>query len=347
MQPAQTLGQISARVLTDLEPILTAEAPSMVLVQGDTSTAFAGALAAFLHGIPVGHVEAGLRTYDNQNPFPEEMNRRCIDVFAELCFAPTATSKQALLSERVASDRIVVTGNTGIDALYAISGRPHEFTSSELRAIDFTDGSTTLLVTTHRRESFGAPLEQVCAAVRDLLASYPRLRVILPVHPNPAVAGIVIPMLGGVDRVHLVEPLDYVNFVHLMDAVDLVLTDSGGVQEEAPALGKPVLVIREVTERPEAITAGTARLVGTDQAAIVAAVSLLLEDASEYRRMSKAASPYGDGHAARRTVHAIRNYLGLDGTVADEFDPARVSTSAGASPPMRTVSRSVSTDALR
>ncbi len=321
MQPGQTLTQITVRAITELERVIQEQHPDLVLVQGDTTTAFVGGLAGFYHQTAVGHVEAGLRTRDKYNPYPEEVNRHMLDVISDLCFAPTDISRQALLTEGIPESRILVTGNTVIDALQMTVALSHQFTIPTLQEIPFGPPRRTLLVTSHRRENLGAPLEGICQALRELLISYDDLQLVFPVHLNPRVRETVWSILGDVDRVWLIEPVDYLDFVHLMNAVDLVITDSGGIQEEAPSLGKPVLVIRETTERPEAITAGTVRLVGTRKEAIVTAVSTLLDDAEEYTRMQRAVNPYGDGHAAERTVHAIRHFFGLVDTLPQPFSP--------------------------
>jgi UDP-N-acetylglucosamine 2-epimerase (non-hydrolysing) len=283
----------------------------MVLVQGDTTTALAGGLAAFYRQVSVGHVEAGLRTHDKYNPFPEEMNRRLLDALADICFAHTETAKRALLSEGVSSDRIFVSGNTVIDALQIAVAQDHEFSAPALRQIPFGSGRTTLLVTAHRRESLGNPLTEICHGLKDLLMARHDLQVVFPVHLNPKVRETVWSILGNVERAYLLDPLDYLDFVHLMNACDLLVTDSGGIQEEAPALGKPVLVIRETTERPEALVAGTARLVGTSRQGIVTAVLTLLNRPMEYARMCQAANPFGDGEAAIRIVDSVRHIFGL------------------------------------
>ena len=311
MRSRQSLAAITVRALTGLDRILRREKPDLVLVQGDTTTSFVGALAAFYRKIPVGHVEAGLRTGDKYNPFPEEINRCLVDVFADLCFAPTLTARNALLSAGTLESRIFVTGNTVIDALQAAVHKACGFAQPALRQLRFRPPRRTLLVTAHRRESFGPPMEAICRALRVLLTTRKDLQVVFPVHLNPNVRNTVSSLLGDVERAWLTDPLDYLDFVQLMQAADLILTDSGGVQEEAPALGKPVLVCRETTERPEAVAAGTSRLVGTDSRHLVAAVSQLLDDPVEYSRMAHAANPYGDGHAAERVVGCLRYFLGL------------------------------------
>jgi UDP-N-acetylglucosamine 2-epimerase (non-hydrolysing) len=311
MQPGQSLSEITARILTRLDSVLASESPNLVMVQGDTTTAFVAGLAAFYHQVPVAHVEAGLRTRDKYDPYPEEINRQFIDILADLCYAPTLTAKEALLSEGVPEARILVTGNTVIDTLLTVVSLNHEFTVPALRQIDFGLPRQTLLVTAHRRESHGAPLEEICYALRDLLTAREDLQLIFPVHLNPKVQETAYSILGDIERALLIEPLGYLDFVHLMRRADIIVTDSGGLQEEAPALGKPVLVIRETTERPEAIAAGTARLVGTGRHNIVAAVSHLLDDSAEYTRMQRATNPYGDGHAAQRIADSVRHFFGL------------------------------------
>jgi len=327
MQPGQSLTDITLRALESLDRIISLEKPDMVLVQGDTTTAFIGGLAAFYHQIPVGHVEAGLRTRDKYNPYPEEINRHFLGVLADLCFAPTNTARQALLAEGVPEKRILVTGNTVIDALLMALDQEHAFTVPTLQTIDFEPPRKTLLVTAHRRESHGAPLENICHDLRDLLLAHGELQLIFPVHLNPRVRETAFSILGGLERAFLVEPLDYPDFIHLMKRADIIVTDSGGVQEEAPALGKPVLVIRATTERPEAIEAGTARLIGTERYSIVSAVSQLLDDPVEYARMQHAANPYGDGYAAQRIVDTVCHFFDLLPARPTPFTPTRRASS--------------------
>jgi UDP-N-acetylglucosamine 2-epimerase (non-hydrolysing) len=303
MRPGQSLFDVTGRALAGLEEVYTAERPDVLLVQGDTTTAFVGALAAYYLRIQVGHVEAGLRTGDKFRPFPEEINRRLVGVLGDYHFAPTQTAKANLLDEGADSATVFVTGNTVIDALLDVTARPYTFRMPELADLD--DRRRLVLVTIHRRESFGPPMEEMCQAVAEVAASADDLDVVLPVHPNPRVQETVRSILTDVPRVHLTEPLDYEAFAHLMKRCTLVLTDSGGVQEEAPSLGKPVLVLREKTERPEAIEAGTARLVGVDRARIVAEARRLLEDADAYAVMARAANPYGDGRAAERIADVL------------------------------------------
>lgn len=321
--PGQSLTEITVRALVGLEGLMRCENPDLVLVQGDTTTAFVGGLAAFYRQTPIGHIEAGLRTRDKYTPYPEEINRHFLDVLADLCFAPTLTAKEALLAEGIPESRILVTGNTVIDALLTTVAQAHQFTVPALQHINFGPPHRTLLVTAHRRESLGVPLENICLALRDLLIAREELQVVFPVHLNPRVREAVWSILGDMQRAWLVDPLDYLDFVHLMRCADVIVTDSGGVQEEAPVLGKPVLVIRMTTERPEAIKAGTARLVGTARQDIVAAVSQLLDDPDEYARMKQAINPYGDGHAAKRIVDAIRHFFGLLATRPLPFQAER------------------------
>ena len=310
MRPGQDLFTITAEILQAIRRVYEAERPDVVLVHGDTTTTFAATLAAFYLRIPVGHVEAGLRTGNLYSPWPEEANRRLTSALAAMHFAPTPTSRDNLLRENVPGERIFVTGNTVIDALLAV--RDKLDASAELRArmqagaAFLRSDARLLLITGHRRENFGGGFERICDAIAALAARYPDLDLVYPVHLNPNVQEPVRRLLSGISNVHLIEPLDYLPFVHLMTRATLILTDSGGIQEEAPSLGKPVLVMRDTTERPEAVEAGTVRLVGTDARTIVEGVSRLLDDAGEYRRMSVAHNPYGDGHACGRIVAALR-----------------------------------------
>ena len=318
MRPGQDLTDVTARVLTGMRGVLEAEAPDWVLVHGDTTTAMAAALAAFYARVRIGHVEAGLRTHDLSRPFPEEMNRCVVDRIADLMFAPTPRSRQNLLDENLAADRVLVTGNTVIDALLQVRDRVTSGAQAEAMGerFGFLDpGKRTLLVTGHRRESFGEGFERLCRALRRL-AARDDLQVVYPVHLNPNVQEPVRRILHGLDAVHLIDPLDYLPFVYLMTRADIILTDSGGVQEEAPSLGKPVLVTREVTERPEAVDAGTVALLGTDEERIVAEVTALLDEPSRYAAFARAVNPYGDGAAAERIAAA------LAGRPADAFAPS-------------------------
>lgn len=310
MRPGQDLFDITGAVLGGLKNILNEERPDLVLVQGDTTTTFTGALAAFYCRIPVGHVEAGLRTYKKYAPFPEEINRVLTTHLADLHFAPTTNARDALLNEGILQERIFVTGNPVIDALYLALAKPLQLEPELMRA--FRENRRVILLTTHRRENLGSPLQSVYRALRNLLRRYPDLGVVFPVHKNPLVRQEVARVLDGVERVYLTEPLDYLPFVNVMRLAYLVLTDSGGIQEEAPALGKPVLVLRDVTERPEAVASGTAKLVGTDGDRVESEVSRLLDNESSYREMAGAVNPYGDGQAARRIVRAVLSYFGIE-----------------------------------
>jgi UDP-N-acetylglucosamine 2-epimerase (non-hydrolysing) len=306
IRPRQSLADITARAVTGLDDVLAREEPDYVLVQGDTSTTFVGALAAFYHKIPVGHVEAGLRTRQKFYPFPEEINRRLTTVLADLHFAPTAEARCNLLAEGISPDRIWVTGNTVIDALQDVLrwGRPCAHPVL-VRAAD--EQRRMVLVTSHRRENQGRPQEQICSALLEIVERFPDVLVVFPVHLSPAVRDTVLPRLRRQERIVLLDPIDYFETVHFMKGSFLILTDSGGIQEEAPGLGKPVLVLRSTTERPEGVTAGTVRLVGTETDAIVSAASELLADQEAYRRMAEAVNPYGDGHASERILDALEH----------------------------------------
>lgn len=304
MSEGQTLFDITSRVLLGLDKILTEFAPDIVLVHGDTTTTFAGALAAYYHQMAVGHVEAGLRTGNKFSPYPEEMNRRLTGALADLNFAPTNTSKENLLREGVPEEKIFVTGNTVIDALYETVRPDFKFSDRLLEQIDYRN-KKIILVTTHRRENLGEPMRQVYKALKKLVEEFADVEIIFPVHKNPKVRDIVNSELGGMSQIHLTDPLDYEPFANLMSRATLILTDSGGVQEEAPSLGKPVLVLRDTTERPEAVAAGTVKLVGTEMENVYSQARLLLTDSQEYKKMSAAINPYGDGRAARRIVQAL------------------------------------------
>jgi UDP-N-acetylglucosamine 2-epimerase (non-hydrolysing) len=304
MRENQTLAQITAAAFTGLDGVVRQEAPDWILVQGDTTTVLAAGLVGFYHRVRIGHVEAGLRSGDKYQPFPEEINRRVAGVVADAHFAPTEQARQNLLREGVPESAVHVTGNPVIDALRFVADKPFDFAQSPLAGLPA--GRRWVLVTAHRRENFGRPLEQICAALGELARRYAgTVQFIYPVHMNPNVETPVRKMLGRIEGVSLLPPLDYLPMVHLMKRCELVLTDSGGLQEEAPGLGKPVLVFREVTERPEGIRAGTVRLVGSDTARIVEETSKLLDDREEYDRMAKAVQPYGDGRAARRIADIL------------------------------------------
>ncbi len=320
MRERQTLPELTARALTGIAGVLDAEQPDVVLVQGDTTTAFAGALAAFYAGIPCGHVEAGLRTGDLAAPFPEEANRLLADRLTSFYFAPTERCRRALAEEGVPPERVWLTGNTVVDALLQVRDRVRRTPLTDDRdvfgsAYSAVAGDAPLiLVTGHRRESFGEGFRNICQALRTLAGKHPEVEIVYPVHLNPRVQEPVRRTLSGVPNVHLLAPLAYPPFVRLMDRSSLILTDSGGIQEEAPALGKPVLVMREVTERPEGVEAGTARLVGTEPERIVAEAERLLTDPVAYRAMSRAHNPFGDGRAAERIARALASALGANST---------------------------------
>jgi UDP-N-acetylglucosamine 2-epimerase (non-hydrolysing) len=318
MRPGQDLFDVTVSVLKGLKGILEVERPDLILVQGDTTTTFTGALAAFYCQIPVGHIEAGLRTYQKYAPFPEEMNRVLTTRLADIHFAPTDRSRDALLKEGINPGNIFVTGNPVIDALYQALEQPFYLDPEISRA--FRDNKRVILLTTHRRENLGAPLQDVYMALREVLFKHPDVAIIFPVHKNPAVRSEVKSVLHGVERVYLTEPLDYLPFINVMKRTYMVLTDSGGIQEEAPALGKPVLVLREVTERPEAAAFGTARLIGTDCRKVEDEVNRLLNDEGAYQEMANAVNPYGDGMAASRIIQAIYGYFGL-GQAPVDFSP--------------------------
>ncbi|MCR5440140.1 MAG: UDP-N-acetylglucosamine 2-epimerase (non-hydrolyzing) [Selenomonas sp.] len=312
MAQGQTLFDITTKAMKGLDQVMTEEKPDIVLVHGDTTTTFAGALAAYYHQIPVGHVEAGLRTHNKYSPFPEEMNRKLTGCISDLNFAPTETSEANLLAENVPAESIFVTGNTVIDALHHTVREDYEFEDEMLRHIDFKN-KRIILVTTHRRENLGEPMRHVYKALRQLTEEFDDVEIVFPVHKNPKVREVVREELGGLSKVHLIDPLDYEPFANLMSRAHLILTDSGGVQEEAPALGKPVLVLRDTTERPEAVAAGTVKLIGTDRERVYEEAKMLLTDKEEYGRMAESVNPYGDGKASERIIQAILYHYELVG----------------------------------
>lgn len=320
MTAGQTLYDVTDRALAGLKDVLAAARPDMVLVHGDTTTTFVGALASFYAQISVGHVEAGLRTGNKFSPYPEEMNRKLTGAIADVHFAPTATSKSNLLKENIDPTTIFVTGNTVIDALQTTVRTGYQFTDAGLQQV-LTSGKRLILVTTHRRENLGEPMRHVYKALRQVLETHPDTEAIFPVHKNPKVREIVDAELGNLDQVYLIEPLDYEPFANLMAKVDIVLTDSGGIQEEAPALGKPVLVLRDTTERPEAVDAGTVKLVGTGYEDVLRETNLLLDDAEYYQSMAEAANPYGDGRACERIIKHILHKNGYSVKILSEFSP--------------------------
>ena len=311
MKPGQTLNDITARVMQGLDGVYKDFEPDLVLVHGDTSTTFAASLAAYHNQIKVGHVEAGLRTGNLYSPWPEEGNRKLTGAITDLHFAPTESASQNLKREAVDTGSIVVTGNTVVDALFLVKARldsDDQLRETHAEQFPFLDPNKKLIVVTgHRRESFGDGFNRICEALREIATAYEDVQIVYPVHLNPNVQEPVRRLLGDLPNVFLVEPLDYLPFVYLMDRSFFILTDSGGIQEEAPSLGKPVLVMRDTTERPEAVEAGTVKLVGTDVKEIVQQSRLLLDDSAEYARMSEAHNPYGDGHAAERILEAIRS----------------------------------------
>ena len=300
MKPGQTLAYITSAVLTGIEGVIIKEKPDVVLVHGDTTTAMAAALAAFYQQTPVGHVEAGLRTYDKYSPFPEEMNRQIIDRIADYLFAPTETSKKNLEGKLNKGQKIFVTGNTAIDALKTTVSENYQ---NEI--LNWAEGSRLILMTAHRRENLGEPMRQMFGAIRKLTEEFPDVKVVYPVHLNPKVQEVAKDIFGDSDKIKLIEPLDVLDFHNFMERAYFIMSDSGGVQEEAPSLGKPVLVLRDTTERPEGIEAGTLKLVGTDFENVYEEAKKLLSDENEYKKMSQAKNPYGDGFASKYIVDAL------------------------------------------
>lgn len=317
MSQGQTLYDITTKSLMGLKDVLAKEKPDLVLVHGDTTTTFAGALASYYQQVPVGHVEAGLRTGDIYSPFPEEMNRKLTGAIAAIHFAPTATAKANLLKENVNPSHIYVTGNTVIDALMTTVAGDYDF-GDNLKDVDFHN-HRVILLTTHRRENLGEPMRHIYKALRRIIEEIPDTEIVFPVHRNPLVRKVVEEELAGVDRIHLIDPMEYEPFANLMSLSSLVLTDSGGIQEEAPSLGKPVLVLRNTTERPEAVEAGTVRLIGTDKDVVYAETKRLLTDQDAYDAMSNAVNPYGDGKASQRIVQAILHVFAGEEAVPDDF----------------------------
>lgn len=306
MKQRQTLVGIVTNALTGLDEVMKEEKPDIVLVHGDTSTTFVGALAAFYNMVSVGHVEAGLRTYDKYSPFPEEMNRKLTGCMTDLHFSPTVANKNNLLREGVNEESIFITGNTVIDALKTTVRKDYAFADETLRSLDFKS-KRVILVTAHRRENLGQPLQNICDALKEIAQSYPDVEIVYPVHLNPAVREVAFGTLSGLPNVHLIEPLDVEELHNAMDRCYMVMTDSGGLQEEAPALGKPVLVLRTETERPEAVESGTVKLAGVEKDVILSMAKDLLDNPASYNQMAKAANPYGDGNASARIVQAILN----------------------------------------
>ena len=318
MTSGQTLYDVTTRALMGLKDVMETAKPDIVLVHGDTTTTFAGALAAFYAQIPVGHVEAGLRTGNKYSPYPEEMNRKLTGSLADIHFSPTSTSKSNLLKENVNPEAILVTGNTVIDALQTTVRADYKFADDDFNKV-LSSGKRLILMTTHRRENLGEPMRHVYRALKSVLETHDDVEAIFPVHKNPKVREIVQEELGHLSQVHLIEPMDYEPFANLMAKVDIVLTDSGGIQEEAPALGKPVLVLRDTTERPEAVAAGTVKLIGTEYEDVLRETNLLLDDAEHYQSMAEAANPYGDGRACERIIKAILSKNGYEVENFSEF----------------------------
>jgi UDP-N-acetylglucosamine 2-epimerase (non-hydrolysing) len=316
MLPGQDLFDVTTNVLQGIKQVLSTEMPDVVLVHGDTTTAMATSLAAFYKKIPIGHVEAGLRTYNPTSPFPEEINRQIIGRLTKLHFVPTERARQNLLNEGVGDSNITVTGNTVVDALLSIleKARTNNFPKKLIELLPFLDNMNEskmriILVTCHRRENFGTGFEEICKALNEIALMHPNVHIIYPVHLNPNVLEPVERILSPIANIHLIKPMDYLSFVKLMDASYLILTDSGGIQEEAPSLGVPVLVIRETTERPEAVDAGTVKLIGTNHANIVEVTNELLTDENAYKKMAKAINPYGDGTASEQICKALKGVV--------------------------------------
>ncbi len=315
MEEGQSLTDITIRVLTGLDKIWKKDRPSMVLVHGDTTTTFSASLSAFYNKIPIAHVEAGLRTYNKYQPYPEEINRHLTGVLADLHFAPTRTAKENLLKENVPEENIFITGNTVIDALLYTYNNLGVFKPKEINLLD----GKMILVTAHRRENWGEPLRNVALALKEILERFSDVYIVFPMHPNPIVRREFLPILGDNKRAILISPVDYRTMVYLIANSYIILSDSGGIQEEAPSLGKPVLVLREVTERPEAVRAGTVKLVGTDKERIVKELSELLENEESYIKMSSAINPYGDGKASLRILEILKYYFKISSNLPEEF----------------------------
>ena len=322
MQPRQTLATITEKSLHGLDEVLDKAQPDLVLVHGDTSTTFAGALAAFYHKVPVGHVEAGLRTYDKYSPFPEEMNRTLVGDIADLHFSPTRANAENLRREAIRGE-IFITGNTAIDAMGYTVKKDRPFQTALLNQLDFAH-RRVVVVTCHRRENYGKPMEEIMTAIGEMARTHPDVEVVYPVHLSPVVRECAQKYLAGKERIHLIDPVDVEEMHNLLARCYLVLTDSGGLQEEAPALGKPVLVMRKETERPEAVAAGTAKLAGVTYESVLAEANRLLDDPAAYEQMAKAVNPYGDGHACARIAQAIRWHFGLTEQRPADFCPETV-----------------------
>ncbi len=322
MSDKQTLASLTSKIITGLDEIFEKEKPDMVLVQGDTTTTCIGSLAAFYRQIPVGHIEAGLRTNDKSNPFPEEINRRITGCVADLHFAPTETARQSLLLENTNPDNIFVTGNTVVDALEYSVIKDYVFSLPELSTI-INEGKRIVLITMHRRENWGEPMKGAARSISRLAKKYPDINFILPLHKNPIVRDVIVPILKDTQNIKLIEPLDYLDFVNLMSKSFLILTDSGGVQEEGPHFGIPILCLRSVTERPDAVTFGTVKLVGLNEKTIFETANSLIEDKNEYGKMANATNPYGDGLSSERTIRILKNYFGFTNKPVEQFHPAK------------------------
>lgn len=308
MKHGQTITDVTNRVLKELESVIANDRPDVLLVHGDTTTTFSASLAAFYNKVPVGHVEAGLRSGNIYSPYPEEMNRKLTGMIASIHFAPTVGNKDNLLKENVDEDKICITGNTVIDALLSVINEDYKFNNKDIDDIDYNNNKVILL-TCHRRENWGKPMEDIFKAIKRVVQDNKNVEVIFPMHLNPKVRDCARSIMGDMEKIHLIEPLDYEPFANLMNKVDIILTDSGGIQEEAPAIGKPVLVLRNETERPEAVEAGTARVVGVDEEVVYNETNLLIRDENEYSEMSNAVNPYGDGKACDRIIQClIANY---------------------------------------
>ncbi len=318
MKENQSISEITANVLIGIEDVLKKEEPDVVLVHGDTSTTFTAALASFYQKIKVGHVEAGLRTYDKYSPYPEEMNRVLTGRLADIHFAPTETNRQNLLKEGIPDEKIYITGNTVIDSLLQVAEKPYDFENEVLKNLDF-ENKKIITVTCHRRENLGENMENIFSAIRRLAEEFDDVEIVYPMHMNPKVREIANRILKGMDRVHLIEPLQYQPFVNLMAKSYFIITDSGGMQEEAPSLGKPVLVVRKETERPEAVDAGTVKLAGIEKDAIYSMAKELIVDKNAYEKMSKAVNPYGDGNACSKIVGVLKAEFGFRQADVDEF----------------------------
>ncbi len=319
MKTRQTLIGITTRILEGLDEVIKKEQPDILLVHGDTSTSFVAGLSAFYNQVKVGHVEAGLRTYDKYSPFPEEMNRQLTGRIADLHFSPTKQNRLNLLKENICDDNIYITGNTVIDALKTTVQENYTFKDNELNSIDF-ENRRVIIVTAHRRENLGEPLKNICNALKTIVQEYEDVEIVYPVHLNPAVREVAFDILGNLDRVHLIEPLDVEDLHNAMAKSYMIMTDSGGIQEEAPALAKPVLVLRRETERPEAVEAGTVKIAGVDKDVIIKLAKELLDSKEEYNKMAQAVNPYGDGEASRRIAEAILYYFGKKSQKPDMFE---------------------------